>query len=81
MSIWAVGYGFSGLLGMSLYLVLIWKFELSLPYLMLSVVGPVMVFSFLFARHAKALYLAFDHFFDPAIDDGVESPETDPYQK
>ena len=72
MSIWAVGYGFSGLLGMIIYLVLIWKFDLTLPLLMLSVVGPVMIFSFFFARHAKAFYLAFDHFFDPAIDDSAE---------
>ncbi|HLB32701.1 MAG TPA: hypothetical protein VJK54_00535, partial [Chthoniobacterales bacterium] len=26
---------------------------------------PVILFNILFARHAKAFFLAFDHFFDP----------------
>jgi len=29
------------------------------------VIAPVVLFNLFFARHAKALFLALDHFFDP----------------
>ena len=39
--------------------------RVSLPVLIGCVAGPMPVMSFLFARHAKALFLAMDHYYDP----------------
>jgi hypothetical protein len=35
-----------------------------------SVITPVVLFNFFFARHSKALFLALDHYFDPHTKDG-----------
>jgi uncharacterized protein (DUF983 family) len=66
LAIWAVNYTVSAVLGLGLYLGLTLNFALSKRALVLWVVIPVGLFSLLFARHAKALFLAFDHFCDPA---------------
>ena len=65
LAIWAVNYGLGALLGIILYLILEWKFNLSTPALLLSVMIPLFVFNIAFARHAKSLFIAFDHFWDP----------------
>ena len=67
MAIWAVGYAFSSILGVALYLILELTADLSMGALLTAVIIPPMIFSIAFARHAKALFLAFDHFFDPAV--------------
>jgi hypothetical protein len=36
---------------------------------MVSTLVPVFVFAVVFARHAKAYFLAFDHFLDPPVPD------------
>jgi len=69
MAIWAVGYGFGALLGLAIYLYLEVNFRLSITTLLIATLAPVLVFGVLFARHAKAYYLAFDHFVDPPVPD------------
>ena len=74
LSIWAVNYGMGSILGITIYVVLEMTMTLSLPVLLISVISPIIFFNFLFARHSKAYFLAFDHYFDPHIrengDDG-----------
>lgn len=77
LAIWAVNYGFSALLALGLYLTLEVLADLTTAELLVAVMIPPAIFSLLFARHAKALFLAFDHFFDPAApfrDDGDDGP-------
>jgi len=80
LAIWAVNYGLGSLLGLAIYLALEMFLSLSLPVLLFWVIAPVVVFNLLFARHAKAFFLALDHYFDPhgrddAGDGGVRAPE------
>jgi uncharacterized protein (DUF983 family) len=71
LAIWAVNYGCGSLLGLVLYLVLAWKFNLTTVQLLAAVLTPVVFFNFFFARHAKAYFIALDHFCDPhRRDDG-----------
>lgn len=69
MAIWAVGYGFGSLFGLAVYLTLETYYKVSLPTIMIATILPVVVFALLFARHAKAYFLAFDHFVDPPVPD------------
>lgn len=70
MSIWALNYGFGCIFGIALYFFLEWKFHLPIGWLLVAVVGPVLLFNFLFVRHSKAFFLAFDHFWDPHEKEG-----------
>ena len=72
ISIWAINYGFSSILGLLLYGLLEWFFDLPVWTLMAWVLVPVLVFSLLFARHSKSLFLACDLFFDPHHKEGGE---------
>lgn len=65
MSIWAVNYGAGSALGLLLYGVLEWFFDLPLEVLLACVMIPIVLFNFFFARHSKALFLAFDLYCDP----------------
>ena len=65
MAIWAINYGAGSVLGVGLYLFLEWQYTLPLPTLLAWVLTPICLFNILFARHAKALFLAVDLFFDP----------------
>jgi hypothetical protein len=65
LAIWAINYGFGSILGISLYFFLEFKYKLPLPTLITSVILPVVLFNLLFARYAKAFFLALDHYFDP----------------
>lgn len=65
LATWAVNYGLGSVLGIAIYMVLEFVFHLPLRWLLIGVIGPVMLFNLLFARHAKSLFLAIDHFFDP----------------
>lgn len=65
LAIWGVNYGLVGGIGLIVGLTMqeiwappIWK-------IMAVLFVPLPLLSFLFARHAKALYLAMDHYFDP----------------
>jgi uncharacterized protein (DUF983 family) len=64
LATWAFGYGATAALGLLLWLVAT-MFDLTLPQTLLLVLLPLPIFSLLFVRHAKALWLAFDHFWDP----------------
>jgi len=70
LSIWAINYGFSSILGLGLYGLLEWFFDLPVWTLMASVLLPVLFFSIFFARHSKSLFLACDLFFDPHHQEG-----------
>lgn len=65
MSIWAINYGVGSLVGIIIYLILEWLYEIPIWYLLSLVFVPVILFNFFFARHAKALFLALDLFCDP----------------
>jgi hypothetical protein len=65
MAIWAINYGVGSVLGLGIYGFLEWKFDLPVWELLAAVLVPVFLFSLLFARHSKALFLALDLFFDP----------------
>jgi uncharacterized protein (DUF983 family) len=67
LATWAFGYGATCVLGLLLWLGASVFLHLSLPATLLLVVLPLPVFSILFVRHAKALWLAFDHFWDPHV--------------
>ena len=69
MSIWALDYGFSALLGLFVYLGFEIFGHLTTPQILLATILPVLVFSVIFARHAKAYFLAIDHYFDPHVQD------------
>lgn len=72
LAIWAINYGFGSLLGIAIYCYLEFNYHLSLPALLGSVITPVVLFNFLFARHSKAFFLALDHYFDPHRKDGSD---------
>jgi uncharacterized protein (DUF983 family) len=65
MAIWAINYGCGSVLGIILYLWLEWQYDLPIKTLLAAVLIPICLFNILFARHAKALFLAVDLFFDP----------------
>jgi uncharacterized protein (DUF983 family) len=80
--IWAINYGVGSIVGLLIYVLLEWKFSLPIWQLLAAVLIPVFLFSLLFARHSKALFLALDLFFDPhekeGGNDGGNVPATPP---
>ena len=83
MSIWAINYGAGSLLGIAIYLFLDYRYTLPIWILIGLVMSPIVCFNILFARHAKSLFLAFDHFCDPheketGDDDGGNLPRISP---
>jgi uncharacterized protein (DUF983 family) len=68
--IWAINYGVGSVVGLVIYVLLEWKFDLPVWQLLTAVLVPVFLFSLLFARHSKALFLALDLFFDPHEKEG-----------
>ncbi len=68
MSQWAIGYGAGALVGVLIYLYLqIFHDDWSLASTVLVTALPVPIISVIFARHAKAYFLATDHLVDPHI--------------
>jgi uncharacterized protein (DUF983 family) len=65
LAIWVINYGIVGGLAVFLALTLDALVGLTLRQQILYVVLPMPFLSFLLARHAKALFLAIDHFVDP----------------
>jgi uncharacterized protein (DUF983 family) len=65
LATWAFNYGVVAGLGLIVALVIDHCFQPSLWKLVAIVAIPMPILSFLFARHAKALYVAMDHYFDP----------------
>jgi uncharacterized protein (DUF983 family) len=76
MSLWAIGYGVSALVGIAIYVYLqVWHSDWSLVATLLAVALPLPVVNVLFARHAKAYFLAIDHLFDPHLRSGEEDDD------
>ncbi len=67
IAIWGINYGIVGVLGVTIALLALefWHFPIWKAILIVAV--PMPVLSFLFVRHAKSLYLAMDHYFDPHV--------------
>jgi uncharacterized protein (DUF983 family) len=65
MSIFAVNYGVGAMLGLILYLVFEYGFHLPIWLTLILTVTPMPIFNVWFARHSKALFIAFDLFCDP----------------
>ena len=63
LALWALDYGVAAIFGIALLLFLLNNFELSTTQLLLFTVVPTLVFAVIIVRHAKAFYLAFDHYF------------------
>lgn len=77
LATWAGSYGMGSLIGLILYFTLDLKFHPPIFYLLLMVLIPVIVANILLARHAKAFFIAFDHFFDPHEKEKGESDNDD----
>ncbi|HEY8666740.1 MAG TPA: hypothetical protein VIL86_08755 [Tepidisphaeraceae bacterium] len=67
MAIGGVNYGIMAGLGLAIAMILDAVIGLSIRQAIIFVFVPMPIFSFLIARHAKALYLAMDHYFDPHV--------------
>lgn len=65
MSIWAINYGFGAVFAVALYGIYEWFFAWSILKLLMATIIPLALFNFAFARHSKAIFLAFDLFCDP----------------
>src|SRR5580704_2832092 len=80
LSIFAINYGAGALLGLLIYLLLDFCFHLPIWLVLTLTIVPIPIFNFWFARHSKALFLAFDLFFDPhrGEDDGGDRPIESP---
>jgi uncharacterized protein (DUF983 family) len=65
LATWGVNYGVIAGFGTALAFLIDAFHPLSLRQAILYIFLPMPIASFLFARHAKSLYLALDHYFDP----------------
>ena len=65
LATWAFNYGIVGLVGIVAAVLLDIFFHPPLTALIVFLLISMPLMSFLFARHAKSLYLAMDHFCDP----------------
>lgn len=74
MAIWGVHYFTVTGLCLVAALLVDWLFPMRFWVLALVVAVPTVVFGVFFARYAKSLYLAIDHYFDPH----VAAPKTRP---
>jgi uncharacterized protein (DUF983 family) len=67
MATWGVHYFVVAGFGLVLGLILEHFLALDIWYVVLLTALPTILFGFLFARHAKAVYVAVDHFCDPHV--------------
>ena len=65
LAIFAVNYGAGALLGLVIYLILDFCLHLPIWLVLTLTIIPIPIFNVWFARLSKALFLAFDLFFDP----------------
>ena len=80
LSIFAINYGVGAFIGLAIYLVLDICLHLPIWLVLTLTIAPIPIFNLWFARHSKALFLAFDLFFDPhrGEDDGGDRPIESP---
>ena len=67
LAIWGVHYFVVAGFGLALGLAVDVLYHPSLARLVWGVTVPTVIFALLFVRHAKSIYLAIDHFFDPHV--------------
>lgn len=65
LSTWALNYGLMGGTGAIVAVAVEWNFHPPLWKTLTCILIPVMLGSFLFIRHSKSFFLAFDHFINP----------------
>jgi hypothetical protein len=78
LSIFAINYGVAAILGAMIYLVLDFWVRLPIGITLLLTIIPIPLFNIWFARHAKALFLAFDLFCDPHRRDSDDGDQPTP---
>ena len=84
LSIFAINYGVASILGVAVYLLLDFGFRLPIWQTLAITIAPIPFFNLWFARHSKALFIAFDLFWDPhqrdddGGDPGTEAPVPQP---
>ena len=69
LAVWGVNYGVVAGLGLIVSFTLDHLFGLSTTKQIFFVIAPLPFLSFLIARHAKSLFIAMDHYFDPHLKD------------
>lgn len=74
ISIWAINYGVVGGLGLGALFLLDSLYHWPQWQTLLLVVPFLPLLNFLFIRHAKSLFLAMDHYFDPHVKPSPEAP-------
>jgi uncharacterized protein (DUF983 family) len=65
LATWAVNYGIVGGLGLTIAMLFEWLHPLAMWQYIVFIFLPMPLLSMLLARHAKSLFLAMDHYFDP----------------
>jgi uncharacterized protein (DUF983 family) len=65
LSIFAINYGVASILGVAVYLLLDFGLRLPIWQTLAITIAPIPFFNLWFARHSKALFIAFDLFCDP----------------
>lgn len=78
LAMWAVNCGCAIMLGIVVGVIFEMSAHPSFKALLSAVIGSVLCFHFLFARHAKAFFLALDHFFDPHEREGGDDSGNEP---
>lgn len=63
LALWAFDYGVAALFGIALLLIALNFFQFTTAQLLLVTLIPTTIFAVLIVRHAKAFYLAMDHYF------------------
>jgi hypothetical protein len=67
LAIWGLNYGLIALVGVLVGLLIQHRYHPGVWSAWWLVLAPMPFASFLFARHAKSLFLAMDHYFDPHL--------------
>ena len=67
LAVWGLNYGLIAGAGVIVGLLIQHRYHPSVWSAWWLLLAPMPVASFLFARHAKALFLAMDHYFDPHL--------------
>lgn len=84
-STWLINYGAGSMLGIIIYVILDFTTHLPISLLLASVLIPIVLFNFFFARHSKSLFIAIDHLSDPHEkdpgDEGGNLPKPNPPTK
>ncbi len=77
LATWGIHYFTVTGLALAIALLVDWLWKVDLWVLIVAVWVPTLLFGFLFARHAKSIYMAIDHFFDSHVTLPPDSPAHD----